>query len=750
RIDSVASKIVALVPLPNNNLNAAGKSQYVNNYLEATDYYQNIPSFDVKIDQYQGHHDHIEGRLSFMDPTTFQAPAYGLAGGPASGGFEATGTDKTYSSDINWDHIFSPTLIVQNRIGLNRYRNTSQETDYGSTASTAIGIPGVNVAPFESGLTGIFIQSTTSDPLVGYSASLPWIRSETDFDFVSNWNKIIGNHTLTWGGNLIRIRDDLLQEQTYSPRGAWDFAPGETSTPGASENFANNFASFLLDVPNVVGRDLALDFPAYRATQLFLYGNDKWQVDPKLTVNLGLRWEWYPPGTPHFAGGFSNYDPANNTLVIAGVGGNPLNGGMQQRYHDFAPRVGLAYRLTHKDVVRAGFGISYEPYEDNTYMYDYPVKQNNAFNPLSGYGPALYPNGTPVTFEQGFPAPLVATVPSNGILSASTPLLLNQSYQVINQHYVDPYIESWNFAYERALPGQFTLDVAYVGNRGVHVPVQYNLNAVTNPADIGLNTAGQPEFTAFGRTASTTLYFAGESSDYNALQVEFNRRFSGGLSITTSYTYGKALGYAEENGDNSSSLNYYVYQQRNYAPTDFDRTHNFVQSYVWDLPFGAGHSLLNSGAASRLLGGWQVTGVLRFMTGATMNFGCTCAPLNTPGNSQSPWQTGPITKLKGVDTQPWFTTDSFADPTKLFGKPTFGDVGLYSMYGPNIFDIDAALFRTFKLSERFNLQLRTDWFAATNTPQFSNPGSTFGSSTFGLITGASGNRTIDVGAKLNF
>ncbi|MGH9377364.1 MAG: carboxypeptidase regulatory-like domain-containing protein [Terriglobia bacterium] len=749
-IDPVSAKLVALVPLPNTNLNVSGSGQYQNNYLETTRYIQDNKSFDVKIDQYQGQNNHISGRLGYMSPTTVQEPAYGLAGGPVGGGFEATGTDSTYSADIIWDHIFSPTLIVQNRIGLNRYRNTANQTDYGSKASSDIGVPGVNVDPFTSGLTGIFIQSTVSDPMVGYSASLPWIRSETDFDFVSNWNKIINNHTLKWGVNVIRLRDDLLQEQTFSPRGAWDFRPSQTSTPGAKVNFANNFASFLLDVPDTVGRDLPVVFPAYRQTQLFLYVNDKWQTTPKLTLNLGMRWEFYPPATPHFPGGFSNYDPTNNTLVVAGVGGNPLNIGMQSRYHDFAPRFGLAYRLSDKNVIRGGFGISYEPFEDNTYAYNFPVKQNNAFNNLSSFGPALYPNGTPVTFEQGFPAPLVASVPSNGIIQANTPLLLNQSYQVINLHYVDPYVESWNLAYERSLPGKFALDIAYVGNRGVHTPVQYNLNAVTDPADIGLGAAAQPEYVAFGRTASTTLYFAGESSNYNALQVKFDRHFAGGFALTTAYTYGRALSYATENGDNSSGATYYINFNRNYARTDYDNTHTFVQSYVWDLPMGKGHRFLNSGPESRILGGWQLSSVLTFRTGGPLNFGCTCQSLNAPGNGQSPQINGPFQRLYGVDTQPWFNTSVFSDPSVDFKTPTFGNLGPYVFSGPNSFYVDAALFRSIRITERFNLEFRTDWFSALNDPQFNNPGTTFGNSSFGLITGAGGSRSVDFGLKLNF
>jgi len=242
----------------------------------------------------------------------------------------------------------------------------------------------------------------------------------------------------------------------------------------------------------VVGRDLALVFPAYRQWQIFGYVNDKWQIRPRLTLNLGLRWEFYRPGTSHFPGGFSNYDPTNNNLVVAGVGGNPLDIGMQRNYKDFAPRIGVAYQFTSKDVVRAGYGISYEPFADNTYAYDFPVKQNNAFNNVSGFGPAILPNGTPATFANGFPAPLVATIPSNGIIPANTPLLISQSYDVINLHYRDPYIQSWNLTYERALPAKFTLDVSYVGNRGVRAPIQYDLNAISNPAMFGAGAAGQP------------------------------------------------------------------------------------------------------------------------------------------------------------------------------------------------------------------------------------------------------------------
>jgi hypothetical protein len=520
---------------------------------------------------------------------------------------------------------------------------------------------------------------------------------------------------------------------------------------GAKTNFANNFAAMLLDVPNQVGRDLAVYFPAYRAWQLFFYGGDKWQVTPKLTLDLGLRWEFYPPAKPQFKGGFSNYDGDNNRLIIAGVGGNPMDLGIQKRYKDFAPRIGVAYRASSKDVIRAGFGISYEPFADNTYAYNYPVKQNNAFNNLSSFGPAILPNGTAATYEQGFPAPIVAPIPANGIIPVNTPLLKNQSYITIPHNYLDPYVQSWNFTYERALPKNVVLNVAYVGNRGVHIPLDYNLNAVSDPAFIGKGSAGQPYFQRYGITSTVDLRYWQVSSNYNSLQVSAKRQFTNGLNLTTSYTYGKALGFGGENGENAPGAAYYVNFRRNYARTDFDRTHIFSQSVIYELPFGQGRKFFQTGPLNYILGGWRATAVVSLMSGLPLNFGCTCTSINTPGNSQSPELVGQFRKLYGVNTTPWFDTSAFADPSILAGRPTFGNVGRYIQSGPGFFNLDAALFKEIRVSERFNLEFRTDWYSASNTPQFSNPNVNLGDSTFGLVTGTSGGaRTIDLGLKLGF
>jgi hypothetical protein len=287
----------------------------------------------------------------------------------------------------------------------------------------------------------------------------------------------------------------------------------------------------------------------------------------------------------------------------------------------------------------------------------------------------------------------------------------------------------------------------------VHAPIQYNLNAVSNPAEFGAGPAGQPLHgfcvpgTTTCRTADATERFAGATSDYNALQVTFDRRVGSGFILTTSYTYGKALGFIEENGENSNGIDYYINFRRNYARTDFDRTHMFVESYIWDLPFGKGRRWIHGGTMNTVLGGWRFSSVVTFMTGTPFNFGCTCKTINTPGNHQSPNVTGPIAEPKGVDTQLWFDTSVFQDP----GGTAFGNVGRYILSGPNFFNLDSSLAKVFRLTERFNFEFRTDWFSEANMPQFNNPGVTLGNADFGRVTStAGGARNIYFGGRLTF
>ncbi len=805
RLNPIALKILALVPEPNEPFSTLAPA---NNYFALLPFTKDTNFTDGKLDYTISDKDHLSGRFSFQRPVVYQAPIFGKAGGDANGAFEGTGIQKTYSTGINWTHVFSPTLLNEFRVGVAHYNNVAQESDYGSNDSTSLGIPGINISQFDSGLVGINIGAFTT-PLVGYSASLPWIRAEANIDLVDNVTKTYGNHTFTLGFDMRRIRDDLLQTQTYSPRGVYMFGTSQTScagscqlangtitsptTPNNTTSWANDLASFLLDSPQQAstGRDFSGTFPTFRQWYFFPYASDRWQVNKKLTVDIGLRWEIYPPATPAFPGQFSNYIPSNNTLVVGGVGGNPNNGGLVNHLNYLAPRFGVAYRLTDKTVIRSGIGVSYTPFEDNTYINNnYPTKGNiGAVQGTSAYTSPTY-NGSLLSFESGLPVPSPQPIPSNGIYSVAALGQNGTSEFFFPTNYKNPHIIAWNFSVQQELPYHFTADVAYVGNHGVDMGSSQNINAspMIAPASAG-DTKYLPYFP---HTGTISQYFVPVSSMYNGLQVKIDRRFVSGLSITSAFSWQKGMAYYN-GGDDDGFYGFYLNGQyhRNWGLNDFNRTVEFVQGYVYQLPFGKGKQFLNSasGALDKIVGGWQIEGILTVMTGLPFTVTYSSTYLNLPqGGNNTPEQVDPSVKvLYGINTtsaggSPWFDPTAFAPPPCQSATPSaacptgaadqlpgaaqqVGNVGRNSMIGPGFFNLNAALAKNIQLTERIGMQLRLETVNTTNTPQFANPNTTCctaNNANFGFVTGTlgsgsgsinsgtGGSRTVQLAVKLTF
>ncbi len=725
-INPVSAKIIALTPAPNLPFKESAPS---NNYFALLPFQKTTDSFDIKADDNITDKDRFSVRLSFARPAIFQAPIFGDAGGPAQGAFEGTGLQRTYSGGFNYNRVVTPTLLTEVRAGVAYYHNEAQPSDYGKNDAAAVGIPGINISLFTSGMVGISIGGFSS-PLTGYSASVPWVRSEANIDLSNIWTKIAGNHSIKFGVDLRRIRDNLLQDQQFSPRGVYTFGVNQTSISGKSTGIGNDMASFLLDQPNSVGRDINTYFPGMRIWQFAGFVTDRWQVSSKLTLSLGLRWEFSPPATAPFPGGFSNYNPDNNTLVLGGIGGNPMNGGVHTRYNGLAPRIGVAYRVAPKTVIRTGFGISYTAQctDSGCQQWNFPVRANNNYLPAnnSPYLPAVLPSGQLATFQNGMPAPTPINIPSNGIITNPDPTSV---YTVTPLDYKIPYVESWNFAIQQSLPLRFTLDAAYVGSHGVDIFSSPNLNA---GVVLGAGAKGQPEYP---RTVATTQYFQGHSSSYHSLQVKFDRRFAAGLGITTAFTWQKAMSF--QSGDDGG-IAFYVGQDRNYARADFDRTLNFVQSYIYELPFGKRKPWLASGPAAAVLGGWKVSGVLSARTGTPLTFSANGGTLNLPGSTQTADQVAPIDILHGINIgNPWFSTASFAQPVGL----RFGTTGRNIISGPGMFSLNGSISRRIDVTERYKLEIRGEAFNLTNTPQFSNPNTSMTSTNFGYITGTIGSGT---------
>ncbi|MDQ2842503.1 MAG: TonB-dependent receptor, partial [Acidobacteriota bacterium] len=781
RVNPISLKILQMLPAPNRPV--------ANNYTLANDYNANLAfvkssdTYDAKVDYSLTEKDRLSARFSYQKVNTIQAPVFGsFLGGPAQGAFEATGNVTSYSTGLNYNHTFSPTLLTEVRLGVGHLHNSANPTNYGKNDADTLGVPGVNIAgqPFTSGQVGVSI-GTYSSPIIGYAASVPWIRAEANIDMVNHWTKVLHNHTVKFGADVRRVRDDLLQDQTFSPRGVETFGENQTSIPGATANVANDTASFLLDIPNSVGRDLNTFFPAYRDWWVFVFAGDKWQATSKLTLDLGVRWEFYPPATPKVKAGFSQYDYVNNQLLLAGVGGIPRNAGINTQYTFFAPRTGFAYRATDETVVRGGFGISYTQFPDNNYLYNFPVRSNNSFNTVNSYGPAVLADGVTVpTFQFGFPAPVPVPIPVNGIIPTNTSQLVAQNYFTVPKNYKNPYVMSYNLAVQQALPHQFSLQLAFVGNHGVRIATNQNINL---PSTYNTGAAGDPEYnlpnalpgSKLHRTASTNDIFLGNSSNYNSLQIQLQRRFTGGLSSSSAFTWGKAFDYQQ--GDDGG-LTFFINTRRNYAPADFDRRLNFEQSFTYELPIGRGHRWMSSGMGATILGGWKLAGIVSIVSGTPIANGLTAngGTLNTPGTQQDVNQVGPYRTPKKVGSgNQWFDKTAFAQPRGCLGVDPvthvappctgivgveIGNTGRNQFYGPGFVQDNLSAFKDFKFTERFVLNARVDAFQLSNTPQFGNPGNSITSSNFGQVTGTlgsgsgvngiGGGRALQLSAKLSF
>ena len=486
----------------------------------------------------------------------------------------------------------------------------------------------------------------------------------------------------------------------------------------------NAFASFLLDQPNAIGRDLAVIFPARRNTIYNLYFQDKWQVSQKLTVDLGLRWEYWPSSTPHHSAGFSNYNPFNNTLLLAGLGSVPNDLGISNPKKSFGPRIGVAYRFNDKTVFRAGYGISYIPRDTN--VYNYPVAQATQFTA---------PNSSVAAGSMAVGVPPISPVvlPSTGII-VNPPL--SQAYTYIPNDLPQGYVESWNVTLQRALPGNFSAEAAFVGNHGVNVPTSNNLNINASRVP-GSGTKTEPENIQFGRTTQT-LEPWNAPSYYEGLQLRLNRRFSNGFTITNSYAYGKSIDFnpSTQGANNFNVINFAA----NKGLSDWDRRNIYTMSVVYELPFGQGKHFLTSGPGKWVLGGWQLNGLWSWESGLPLDISMSPSSLNAPGNINRPNVNGPVQIFGGIGPGTlYFDTSKFSLPA----AGTFGNLGRNVLHGPGINTFDASVFRRFPIRERLNMEFRAEAFNLTNTPQYDRPGYVFASDpNFGQVTSAHGTQSV--------
>src|SRR5262245_50173103 len=742
RISPIAKAILAKIPTPTIDA-AAGQVNFQEDYARI----KNTDSFDTKFNVQLSRSDQVSARFSFLrpditDPSDFAGLGGSKQGGPSGNGFSGFGTDTTYSTGVNYTKSFTNTLVMEARGGMN-YLHNKATIDGTPSAATDFGIRGANIDDWTAGMTQIHInQITNNNPLVGFAASLPWDRSERTVQAAAVVTKIKGNHTIKFGEDFRHTRESLPQKQDNGgPRGQFQFSASQSALNGdaaSAAGYANAVASFLLDVPSLVQRDLKVTDPGVRFWAFFTFVQDKWAVTPKLTLDLGLRHEYYTPFIGLVdQGGLANYDPATNTLQVAGYGNVSGSAGVERYLKNFGPRAGASYRLNDRTVLRGGYGVSTLPFPDNSYIYNYPVKQNNVFTAPNNFAAAG-------SMQTGFPDPVFVQIPSNGIIDASSTVLRNASYFHVLPDMHEGSLHSFNVAYQRELPARFSLDVAYVGNRGHDVQTRYNENAATV---VGLpGNDGRPLFKPFGKSADVNVWI-GTKTTYNSLQTKLDRRFSNGILVTTSYTLGRGWSYV--NGDSNTDIATPADFERSWARTDQDRLHSFVESFLVQLPWGPDRKWLREGAASHILGGWQVSGIFSWQSGSPIGITMSAATLNAPGNTQRPDVSGTPKVLGGIGPgNLWFDTSVFSSPA----PNTFGNAERNGVLdGPRYVNLDATIAKALSFG-RVKGEARADIFNITNTPHFNNPNGTFLSATFGQITTTmnNGERSMRFGLRLMF
>lgn len=716
RISPITKKLVDLTPLPN----TGDPTRLGNNYYANGSFLYDRHVLDTKFTAQATDKLNLSARISWLDWHFDNPPMFGPLGGPgieSRGTYDGKGVGDTVSMTYSAVYALSPTVVLDGYVGYtvidNGVENIRLDENLGRDF---LGIPGTNGPNrYYGGWPGFSITGFTT--LGRAYSNSPWRLRLPQAQYVASLAWVRGVHNFRFGWDALWVAMDGL-EPAGSP-GFFNFNREVTGTVGVPVTDYNSYASFLLGLPNSTERRVRAEMGTVRTWAHSFYFRDKWQPHPKLTASYGLRWDYF--AVPTRAGGRSLeiYDFNANKLYVCGFGSLPKNCGFSMSKKYFAPRLGLAYRPLETFVIRAGYGISWDPI-------------NIGRNPLQTY---------PILSIANFPAPnsyrYVGEI-AQGLPTVAPPdysrgvmdLPLTVSVELADPKFRRSYIQAWNLMLQKDLGGGWIAEAGYVGNRQLRLQNRWNANY----GFIGGGTAGRVLARKFGRTADT-LFFSdagGFRSWYDSLQSTLERRFSAGYMFRLSYTWSKALGpRGNENGvDGYTNNNPLYWPLIAKVPRSYDRTHNFSAAFALELPFGRGKRWAHAGLPAALLGGWQLNGLVTAYTGGPFSVTAPGASLNAPGNGQTADLVKPKVEIYGKRER-WFDTTAYAPVL----EPRFGTAGWDQLRGPGLANFDAGLFRSFRISERFGLQFRAETFNLSNTPHFANPQGDVSSSRFGEITG---------------
>jgi hypothetical protein len=826
------SKIAATVGTPSatqiNNVMA-------NDYYGVATYAYNRTSNDAKITYIPNENTQIFGKYS-VEPFQVNDPQeLGPAGGGTfDGGQPGAGHGKIQNVGMGVSHVISPTLVMDADFGYTRQVSGAQSTldlSLGDYGLTALKIPGTNINSSNPDYVGqpMFAFNSSFSSIGNSNTANPFMFRDNQFTGDVNLSWVKGKHSTKYGFTYYHF--DLNHFQPTSGggvsnvRGGFQFQGGMTCGVTASASTAtcavtgyNSLADFLLGLPNngtgnaVQKAQQTFDPNSLRWTELGAYAQDQWTVTPKLTLTYGVRYEKYPAAYRDHTGIYvvQFNRPNTSNVEVGGVMGNPKSGGVDTGIGFFAPRVGVAYRLNDKTVVRTGFGITVDP-DSMRYLRDsFPMDLAPNYAG-TGTGTIAVDTANTTTYATGQPMPLtygipIPVVPNYSSGFASLPV--TGSTNSVWPNFRRGYIESWNLFVQRDLGKQFVGNVGYVGNLFVRQQAPVSpYNAAPLP---GLNTPCMPDgkfnptITGIGTgsagsvacnfavnqtinwlnctgnwascTSTSNLYNTGGitmngpmfSANYNALQTQLTRNAGKNFSLGVVYTYGHAFDYVDNGagtGTSGTTFNYPAYYKLNRASSSFDVKHNVQVWNIYSLPFGHGQKWANQGLLSEIVGGFQLNGQYSYLGGQPFSVS---ANSNLIGNVTPGWGTtyaqliAPYKKMGGHNRtpgnssvsggNPWFDPASFANPTEPAASanqtPVLPNTHRNQFRGPATSIFNASVFKGFHIYRESEFQIRFEAFNIFNHALLnSNPNATVGGGTFGYITSFGPAYSVTSGAR---
>ncbi len=786
RINPTSLKLLNLYPLPN----APGNAQGVGNWISNASQGGNNNETVVHIDQNISDKQHLTARYSYWG--NLNLPTDPFHNGVCQD--RCTETFNTNNFVLGDTYAFNPTTIMEIRLSYQRFSYNRIPESLGYDLTTLGWPASLNSQAVFRDLPVPVINGFDTNNTFGSQGAGSVIIDRNDNDRAAGTlTKITGNHTFKLGAEFLRMTHNYVQ--TNTPTGIFNFNPDLTAAN--ANNTAGSglgLATFLLGYPS----GGSANSPALIAgEQLYpaVFVNDDWHVTPKLTVNIGLRWEHAGPWTERYNRlSFFNPGQPNQVLAAAGInvpGNIDLVASDQDSYrsniipdwHQFAPRVGMAYQVKHNTVFHAGYGVFWLP---NDVAWDY--SPNN--NPINSYStpvlesvftgvPACYPancsSSSPTSGNGGYtisnPFP-GGIIPPPGRNPNYAQVLLGTGFNDPQLNNPYGYAQQWNADLQQQLGNGFLIDVAYGGSKGTHLPIESPqidqlpdsylslgnqlLTNVTNPFYPTVTASGSPLAQPTVQQGQLLrpypeyngVNYSGQgigNSTYESLQVKAEKRFSGGNSILLAYTHSKLISDTDTvtswlEGGGTGGVQDWNNLRGEKSLASFDTPDRMVVSYVLDVPVGRGRKYLGHSNAlvNAAIGGWGVEGVTTLQSGFPLHLTTNSNNSNSFGGGQRPnVVTGCSTSVSGSITSKlddYFNTACFTQPAAFtFGNESRNDPHLRS---PGIANWDFSAFKSFALTpeNKASLQFRAEFFNVFNRVQFAYPGQALGSSSFGVIT----------------